>query len=78
MKKIEGIIMYDVSDLCRKLGITWFTAERYLRAGRLRGVKINRAWYVSAENLKEFLQGGTGPRKVETEKLKKRKKATEK
>jgi hypothetical protein len=35
------------------------TVQAYLRAGRIRGVKIGKRWHVTDSNLRDFLTGNT-------------------
>lgn len=59
MKIIDGMKLYEVEDLVRMLGLSRVTVQTYLRAGRIRGVKIGKRWHVSEKNLKDFLTGHT-------------------
>lgn len=59
MKIIDGTKLYEVEDLVRMLGLSRVTVQTYLRAGRIKGVKIGKRWHVSEKNLKDFLGGNT-------------------
>ena len=41
------------------LNLSRVTVQTYLRAGRIRGVKIGKRWHVTEKNLKDFLSGNT-------------------
>lgn len=59
MRVVNGMKIYDVEDLVKLLGITRVSVQRYLREGRIRGIKIGRRWQVTEGNLKAFLSGET-------------------
>ena len=59
MKTINGTKLYEVEDLVRMLNLSRVTVQGYLRAGRIRGVKIGKRWHVTDKNLKDFLSGKT-------------------
>ncbi len=60
MKTIDGIKLYEVEDLVRMLKLSRITVQAYLRAGRMKGVKIGKRWHVTDKNLRDFLSGDTG------------------
>lgn len=55
MKEIAGVKLYDVEDLQKLLELSGSAIRRYLRSGRLIGQKIGKNYYVSEDNLQEFL-----------------------
>lgn len=57
MKKIGGMKLYDVKDLAKMLKVSRVTVQSYLRAGRIKGIKIGKQWQVTDANLKKFLSG---------------------
>lgn len=59
MKIINGTKLYEVEDLVKMLDLSRITVQAYLRAGRIRGVKIGKRWHVTEKNLKDFLSGKT-------------------
>lgn len=59
MRVVNGMKIYDVEDLVKLLGITRVSVQRYLREGKIRGIKIGRRWHVTEGNLKAFLSGET-------------------
>ena len=61
VKKISGMKLYEVEDLVRMMRLSRVTVQAYLRAGRIRGVKIGKRWHVTESNLKDFLSGNTKP-----------------
>ncbi len=59
MKNIGGMKLYEVEDLVRMLKLSRVTVQAYLRADRIRGVKIGKRWHVTDSNLRDFLTGNT-------------------
>lgn len=49
------IPVYDLKDLSKKLKISIRTLRKYIKAGKLKGKKIGRAYYVTEPNLMAFL-----------------------
>lgn len=62
MKNIGGMKLYEVEDLVKLLKVSRVTVQAYLRAGKIRGVKIGKRWHVTDSNLRDFLSGNTGAR----------------
>lgn len=52
--KIGELELYDVEELSRQLGIQERTVRKLLKDGKLRGRKLARKWYVSADSLKDY------------------------
>lgn len=55
-KTIGAIKLYSVEDLSEILDIQEVTIRKYLRAGKLKGRKLARRWYVTEENLQDFFR----------------------
>ena len=51
------IELLKVNDIAKNLKAHPGTILRYIRAKRLRAVKIGRNYFVSKENLKRFIDG---------------------
>ena len=49
--------LYSLEELSKILGVTHRTAWNYVKAGKLKGVKIGGAWKVTEEKLKKFING---------------------
>jgi len=49
------IVLYDINDLKKKLGVSKPMILGWLQSGKLAGEKIGRAWMVSEEDLLAFL-----------------------
>ena len=52
-----SVNMYHLVELAGLLHVSHRTVQRYLKAGRIRAVKIGGKWMVSDENLRAFLNG---------------------
>ncbi|OGF65726.1 MAG: hypothetical protein A2Y62_06430 [Candidatus Fischerbacteria bacterium RBG_13_37_8] len=59
MKEIEGIKLYTIQEIAEMLKVHPLTIQRKVKKGIIKGVKINKSWYISSDNLKSFLQGNT-------------------
>lgn len=46
---------YTLEELSKKIKIPVITLRKYLRTGKLKGVKIGKHWRVTDEQLKEFI-----------------------
>lgn len=45
-----------VQDVADRLGVSVFTIRRYIRAGKLRAVRLDAAYRISREDIREFLK----------------------
>ncbi len=45
-----------VQDVADRLGVSVFTIRRYIRAGKLRAVRLEAAYRISREDIGEFLK----------------------
>ena len=64
MKVIDGMKVYEVEDLVELLGMSRVSVQRYLREGRIKGIKFARKWHVTENNLKAFFSGETTGKKA--------------
>ncbi len=53
--KINNVNFYSVADLSEKLNVTTASVRNYLRQGHLKGQKIMDRWFISEDELNEFL-----------------------
>lgn len=53
------VTIYNLHDLEKMLQVTQRTLYNYIKAGRLKAVKIGGTWRVTEENLNAFLNGDT-------------------
>ncbi len=54
--KIGEVELYSVDELSELFGVQEVTLRRFLREGRLRGRKLARRWYVTAESVREYFE----------------------
>lgn len=59
MEIINGKKMFDIIEVSEKTTISLRTCEKYLRSGKMKGVKIRGHWLVSEKSLNDFLDGKT-------------------
>jgi len=57
MQQVNGISMFSLRDLEDQLPVSYWGIRNYIRDGRLKAVKIGRAYWVSEQNLADFLNG---------------------
>ncbi len=50
---------YTLEELSEKIKIPVITLRKYLKAGKLEGVKIGKHWRITDEQLKEFIESCT-------------------
>jgi len=55
MANFNGMPIYNLEDLSKKLKISVRTLRRYIKEGQLKGRLIGRSYYVTEANLLEFL-----------------------
>jgi len=53
---IDGKIMYNTTEVARLLGVTVVTASKYIKEGKLVGERKGNRTYVSAEEVKAWLE----------------------
>lgn len=63
MKEIQGLKMYDSSEVCIMLGINSQTLIGLRRKGLIRSIRIGRYKYTSEECLRDYLNAKTAPKK---------------
>ena len=56
---MEEIKVYTIEEVAELLHTTRRTLYTYLKAGKLKAVKMGRKWIITEENLKEFISKGT-------------------
>jgi predicted site-specific integrase-resolvase len=62
MKTVLGLNLYDIKEVAEMLSVTTTSIHNYIRRKLLIGQKIGGRWYVSEENVRAFVSGGTEPR----------------
>ena len=56
---MSEIKVYTIEEVAELLHTTRRTLYTYLKAGKLKAVKMGRKWIITEENLKEFISKGT-------------------
>jgi len=54
---------WTLAELSNELDVGVLTLRRYIGQGRLRAVKVGKSYRVTANALKEFLEGNVRPRR---------------
>src|SRR4030042_5089989 len=49
MKEIEGIKLYTIQEIAEMLKVHPLTIQRKEKKGIIKGVKINKSWYISSD-----------------------------
>lgn len=55
--EIDGIILYTLAEVAEKLQLSERTLHTYIKQQKIKAVKIGGRWYISEENLRNFLNG---------------------
>jgi excisionase family DNA binding protein len=69
-RQILGITIYPVKEIAEMLKITTTTIHNYIKQGILPARKVGGAYYVTEDNLKEFISGQNFTDPVTSEKIK--------
>jgi len=54
-KVIGGKILYSINEISDLMGITRTTVYKYVREGKMRGVKVGVSTYVTKDDVDEYL-----------------------
>jgi hypothetical protein len=54
--KIEDVTLYSVPDLSQILNVTTVSVRNYIKQGHIKGQKVMGRWFVSEEEVREFLE----------------------
>ena len=54
IKVSESLVLYDVAELAKLLDVQEVTVRKLFRAGKIRGRKLARKWYVTEDLLQEY------------------------
>ncbi|MBA7590778.1 hypothetical protein ES708_32915 [subsurface metagenome] len=55
--EISGLKLYSVDEIAEMLKSTKPTIRAYFREGKFKGKKIIGKWYITEDNLKNYLSG---------------------
>jgi excisionase family DNA binding protein len=68
-KTIGDLVLYDVEELSELLGVQDRTIRAYIKDGKLKGRKLAKRWYVTAESLREYFEQPEPEEETELEEL---------
>jgi excisionase family DNA binding protein len=67
MLQMESYIMQPplltLEDAARRLNTSTFSVRRWIREGKLTGIKIGQEWRIDPADLEEFIRQGRKPKK---------------
>ena len=55
--KITNLKLYSLQELAKLLEVSERTIHNYVKAGKIKGVKIGGKWKFTEEHLKKFISG---------------------
>lgn len=55
--KLTDLKLYSLQELAKLLEVSERTIHNYVKAGKIKGVKIGGQWKFTEENLKKFING---------------------
>ena len=55
--EVSGLKLYSVDEVAEMLKSTKPTIRAYFRKGKIKGQKITGKWYITEDNLKNYLSG---------------------
>lgn len=55
---MEELKLYTSKEVAEMLGITARTVWDYIKAGKIKARKVGRAWKITADNIKDFMDEG--------------------
>lgn len=64
MKEILGVNYYFVEEIAKELGLNEKTIRRYLKSGKLEGLKLGKRWLVSERALLYFFESLRTPQNI--------------
>lgn len=59
MQIINDTKVYTLSEIAELIGVTYSTAQRYVKLGRIPAARSGRSWLVTEYSLLRFLNGET-------------------
>jgi excisionase family DNA binding protein len=68
-RQILGITIYPLKEIAAMLNVTTMTMHNYIKQGKLPARKVGGAYYITEENLKEFISGSNFTDPVTKEKI---------
>lgn len=59
---MDDLKLYTLDNISRLVGVSKTTLYRYVKDGKLQAVKIGKAWMITEEKLRAFIDRGTAPK----------------
>ena len=53
---IDNVTVYSVTDVSQMLNVTTVSVRNYIKQGHLKGQKVMGRWFVSEQEVSEFLK----------------------
>lgn len=53
---IEDVTLYSVTDVSQMLNVTTVSVRNYIKQGHLKGQKVMGRWFVSEQEVSDFLK----------------------
>jgi excisionase family DNA binding protein len=54
--KIGNTTLYSVEEVAHKLNVTTVSVRNYILRGHLKGMKITGRWFITEDDLEEFMK----------------------
>jgi excisionase family DNA binding protein len=54
--KIANTTLYSVEEVAHKLNVTTVSVRNYIKKGHLKGQKITGRWFITEDDLMEFMR----------------------
>ena len=55
--KITNLKLYSLQELAKLLEVSERTIHNYVKAGKIKGVKVGGKWKFTEENIRKFVNG---------------------
>lgn len=59
MQVINDTKVYTLTEIAELIGVTYTTALRYVKAGRIPAARTGRGWLITEHSLMRYLNGET-------------------
>ena len=55
MIKLGDTTAYDVKEIAQAFNLSTATVRKYIKAGKLKGAKFGKSYYITEQSIKEYL-----------------------
>lgn len=62
----EGVKYFDIPELIKDMGVTKWAVRRWIKLGKLKAHRVGRKYYISAEDLRQFIEASPTRRAKES------------